>query len=123
MDCKPEPAARTFCRITLLAIEGMIAAVLRLLIGILLIPFNIVTRSIGEARQFFGGWRWMMLPLAVCIGVWRAVINPFVICITTLRDGVEICAEEWRGRWLAAVPKKPDGTPIDKSERVGAERG
>lgn len=112
MDCKPEPAARTFCRITLLAIEGVIAAALSLIKGTLLIPFNIVTMSIGEARQFFGGWRWVLLPLAVCVGGWRAVVNPFVMCLNTLRDGVEICAEEWRGRWLAAEPKKPDGTPI-----------
>lgn len=115
MDCKQEPAARTFCRITLLAIEGCMVAVLRLVVGIVLIPLHCITMSVREVMRLHG-WRWLLFPLAVLIGIVKAFVFPFRLATLTMRDTIEICKAEWRGRWRYAEPKMPDGTPIDTEE-------
>ena len=115
MDCKQEPAARTFCRLTLLAIEGCMVAVLRLVVDIVLIPLHCITMSVREVMRLHG-WRWLLLPLAVWIGLVKAFVFPFMLATLTMGDTIEICKAEWRGRWRYAEPKMPDGTPIDLTE-------
>lgn len=112
MDCKQEPAARTFCRITLLAIEGCIVAVVWFVGGVVIIPLHFILRSVHEAMSLHG-WRWLLLPLAVLTGLVKAFVFPFMLATLTMGDTIEICKAEWRGRWRYAEPKMPDGTPID----------
>lgn len=115
MDCKQEPAARTFCRITLLAIAGCIVAVLRLVVGIVLIPIHCITMSVREVMRLHG-WRWLLFPLAVCLGIAKALVFPVNAIALAISDTIEICKAEWWGRWRYAEPKMPDGTPIDLTE-------
>lgn len=112
MDCKQEPAARTFCRITLLAIEGLLMALLRLAVGIMLIPIHCVMMAVEESMRLHG-WRWVCVPFSVVKGMAKSIVFPFVDVRHTLGDTIEICKAEWKMRWRYAKPKMPDGTPIE----------
>ena len=116
MDCKPESAARTLCRISLIAIQGVLHGIVFLLLAMLFIPatFALVVHTEVRARS---GWAVILLfPWFLVEGIFGALLSPFVVLWKHWRDLLEVVAIEWRARWLAASPKKPDGEPIPEEE-------
>lgn len=116
MDCKPESAARTLCRISLIAIQGVLHGIVSFLLALLFIPgtFAIVVHTEVRARS---GWAVILLfPWFLVEGILGALLSPFVVLWKHWHDIREVVAIEWRARWLAASPKKPDGEPIPERE-------
>lgn len=123
MDCKQEPAARTFIRITLITIQGVLATVLSFAVSVALIPLSpfLLTYSrfrIQKERDKIEGNNVAWLKRAALIPVWAAQSIPLslVIPFTILRNGfdgiVSVAKSEWVNRWRAACPKNPYGDPL-----------
>lgn len=123
MDCKQEPAARTFIRITLITIQGVLATVFSTAVSVMLIPFApfILTYSrfrIQKERDKIEGVGVAWRKRAALIPLWAAQSVPIAIVIpfTVLRNGwngiVSVAKSEWVNRWRAACPKNPYGKPL-----------
>ena len=123
MDCKQEPAARTFIRITLITIQGVLATVLSFAVSVILIPFApfLLTYSrfrIQKERDKIEGLEVAWWKRAALIPLWAAQSIPLALVIpfTVLRNGfdgiVSVAKSEWANRWRAACPKNPYGDPL-----------
>ena len=122
MDCKPESSARTFFRITLIAVQGMLACIIDVASAIIFIPFAPIVLTI-ERWQFKkerdenlkqgSVWRQLgMLPLWVIQSFCIGCIIPFSVFRQSIRDIRSMMQVEWHNRWMAATPKTPEGHPI-----------
>lgn len=121
MDCKPESAARTLCRISLIVIQGVLHGVCLFLFGVLLIPVTFFLVLNAEVMGHRGWLVILLFPWFVAEGVIGALFSPFYVLWRQGRDICEVAAVEWRARWLAASPKKPDGEPIPEKELAPQE--
>ena len=121
MDCKPESAARTLCRIALLVIQGALLGICRFVFGVVFIPGTFCLVLNYEVRSHAGWSVIVLFPVFLIIALVCAIAAPFIVGWKHCRDICEVVAIEWRARWLAASPKKPDGEPIPEEELVPQE--
>ena len=115
MDCRLEPAARTFARIELLSVQGFLYGLCRVMLSIVaipIVPFAVAARIFGFRRNNMRVWtRIAMLPVWLLYGAVYAVCSPFGMLVSTVMDIRDVAKVEWRNRWTASVPKMPDGHP------------
>lgn len=115
MDCRLEPAARTFARIELLSVQGFLHGFCRVMLSIVsipMVPFAVAARIFGFRRNNMRVWtRIAMLPVWLLYGAVYAVCSPFGMLAKTAMDICDVAKVEWMNRWTASVPKMPDGHP------------
>ena len=126
MDCKPESAARTFCRITLISLQGFVAGVIGFILAVMFIPFAPLVLTVSrwiyqkniEANKGIKGTckRLAMLPLWIIQSFCIGCVMPFDIIRRRMVEIKDIAMIEWTNRWKAAHPKTPDGHPLSIEE-------
>lgn len=119
MDCKPEPRARTFVRIAILCLEGVLTWVISGIIAAIVSP---VTAAVFCYRhiKYSKGWRKVVLiPAYIVHSIIAAIAMPFVVVAHHIASTIEIVKIEWMTRWMAAQPKTPNGHPIAIGEGKG----
>lgn len=113
MDCKPEPRARTFVRIAILCIEGLLTGVLIGAWAAITAPLTVVF-SFYRAMKNTNGWRrWVLIPAFIVHSLIVAVVMPFAILAHHIASSIELAKIEWITRWMAAQPKTPNGHPME----------
>lgn len=116
MDCKPESAVRTFIRIEVIILQGLLHGILLSLMGVVLIPFVPFIVAFARWRVTRGSKRWltrvMCLPMWFLSGLLFGIINPIGILFKSLADMKEIARIEWMNRWMTGQPKRPNGHPL-----------
>ena len=116
MDCKTESAVRTFIRIEVVILQGLLHGIFLSLIGVVLIPIVpfIVAFARWRAIRVSAGWLSgiICLPWWLLSGLLFGIINPIGILFKAVADISEVAHIEWMNRWMAGQPKKPNGHPL-----------
>lgn len=116
MDCKTENAVRTFLRIEVIILQGLLQGVFLSLIGVCLIPFVpfivAFTRWRVERNRLKWHTRVMLTPMWMLSGFFFGLANPIGILFKAIADVKEIARVEWENRWRLGQPKKPNGHPL-----------
>lgn len=116
MDCKTESIVRTFIRIEVIALQGLLQGSFLSLMGIVLIPFVPFIVAFARWRVTRGSKRWltrvMCLPMWLLSGLLFGIINPIGILFKAFADIREMAYIEWANRWMTGQPKKPNGHPL-----------
>ena len=129
MDCKTENAVRTYIRIEVIVLQGLLQGLFLSLMGFVLIPFVPFFVAFVRWKVTKGSKRWftrvVCLPMWFLSGFLFGVINPIGILLKTFTDIKEITRVEWQNRWMTGKPKKPNGHPLpirspDEQERLDA---
>ena len=128
MDCKPESAARTFFRIALISIQGALMGLVGFVMAILFIPFASFVLTVerwchhgknGGGKGLRGFLkRLAMTPLWILQAVCISLIAPFSLVVDVAWLIRSAASVEWKMRWIAAMPKTPDGHPIPIDETL-----
>lgn len=129
MDCKPDSILKTFLRMEVLALQGIVRAALLFVGGIVaipIIPFVVAFGRWDTNKRLHGfAMRLLLFPSWVLSGIVFAFANPFKMFLSTLADTKVIVGMEWANRWSNGRPKKPNGHPLrrrsaDERERIDA---
>ena len=116
MDCKTESAIRTFIRIEVIILQGLLHGTFLSLMGIFLIPVVPFVVAFARWRVTRGGKRWltrvMCLPMWFLSGLILGLLNPMGILLKAFADIYEVSRTEWKNRWMTGQPKKPNGHPL-----------
>ena len=115
---KQESAARTLVRIEAIAIQGIVRAVLLLLMGVAMIPVSTIIVLYYRARLKPSSWlkSIVLVPYWIAVGTSIAVIAPFSMAWDGLRETVSIAKAEWKERWLYGDAKTLDGRELSIQE-------
>lgn len=116
MDCKKESAVRTFIRIEVIILQGLLQGTFLSLMGVFLIPIVPFIVAFARWRVTRGSKRWLTrvicLPMWLLSGLLFGVLNPMGILFKTIADVKEVARIEWMNRWMTGQPKKPNGHPL-----------
>ena len=114
MDVKPESAAKTLVRIEVLAMQGLVRAVLLFLFGACTIPAVPVILAITRWRQMQAAWwkKAVRIPAWGLVGMLLGVAAPFVAFWRGIADTGHMAVREWKGRWRNGIAKYLDGRPM-----------
>ena len=112
MDCKLESAALSLMRIECIAIQGVLSGFINGILSVLAMPFIPFTYSWRRARETGGFKGIAMFPLFFVFGIWVALSSPFRVLIGNVRSLCGVARTEWANRWMASIPKKPNGRPL-----------
>lgn len=126
MDCKTESAVRTFIRIEVIILQGLLRGIFLSLIGVVLIPFVPFFVAFARWRVSRRNKRWLTrvlcLPMWLLSGFLFGLINPIGILFKSLADMKAIARVEWMNRWMTGKPKKPNGHPLQIQSPEERER-
>lgn len=116
MDCKTESAVRTFLRIEVIILQGLMYGEFVFFQGIGLIPFMPFMVAVERWRLTRGSKQWPLrviyLPIWFLLGILFGVVNPFRLLFKMFAALKEVARVEWTNRWMAGQPKKPNGHPL-----------
>ena len=117
MDCMPESAARSLVRIECILLQGAFNGFLNLFICLFIlpsIPIMYILKRISVERGSNGLIKMsLMIPVWIMNGIMVMVSMPFVIVCDTMISMYGVARSEWKNRWRAGKPKRPDGKPIE----------